>query len=38
MQVFESIAVQRPDDPLVALHLARLRAGKTGDLIVMAEK
>ncbi len=38
LQVFEALALQRPDDPLVALHLKRLRAGKTGDLILMTEK
>jgi adenylate cyclase len=36
--LFEKLAAQRPNDALVALHLERLRAGKTGDLIVMAEK
>lgn len=37
-QTFEKLAAQRPNDPLVALHLERLRTGKTGDLIVLAEK
>jgi adenylate cyclase len=36
--MFEKLAAQRPADPLVALHLARLRSGKTGDLIIMSEK
>lgn len=36
--VFERLAVQRPLDPLVALHLERLRSGKTGDLIILDEK
>ncbi len=35
---FEQLAQERPDDPLVQLHLARLRAGEQGDLIVMDEK
>lgn len=35
---FEQLAGQRPDDPLVDLHLKRLLAGKTGDLIVLTEK
>jgi adenylate cyclase len=35
---FQQLAVQRPDDPLVALHLKRLLAGETGDLIVLTEK
>jgi len=38
LRAFEKLAVQRLDDPLVTLHLARLRAGKTGDLILMTEK
>ena len=37
-EAFELLAQARPDDPLVALHLARLRAGGRGDLIVMDEK
>ncbi|MDO9165496.1 MAG: adenylate/guanylate cyclase domain-containing protein [Rhodoferax sp.] len=35
---FQQLAVQRPDDPLVAMHLKRLLAGETGDLIVLTEK
>lgn len=35
---FERLGETRPDDPLVKLHLARLRSGETGDLIVMGEK
>ncbi len=35
---FEKLAQERPGDPLVRLHLARLRAGEQGDLIVMEEK
>lgn len=35
---FEQLAGARPDDPLVHLHLARLRAGEQGDLIVMDAK
>lgn len=37
-QAFEQLAVRRPNDPLVVLHLQRLLAGKTGDLIVLTEK
>lgn len=37
-QAFEQLAAQRPADPLVRLHLNRLRAGEKGDLIVMREK
>lgn len=35
---FADLHVRYPDDPLVALHLQRLRTGERGDLIVMAEK
>lgn len=38
LQAFESLAAERPDDPLVALHLKRLRTGQTGDRIVMESK
>jgi adenylate cyclase len=38
LDAFEQLARQRPDDPLVALHLGRLHAGEQGDLIVMDEK
>lgn len=38
MQVFEALAIERPDDPLVALHLKRLRAGELGDRMVMTSK
>ncbi len=38
LMVFEQLAATWPADPLVALHLKRLRSGETGDLIVMAEK
>ncbi|MCB1770057.1 MAG: adenylate/guanylate cyclase domain-containing protein [Candidatus Competibacteraceae bacterium] len=38
LNTFTNLADQRPDDPLVALHLARLRAGITGDLLLMIEK
>lgn len=34
----ESLERDAPQDPLVALHLGRLRAGEHSDLIVMAEK
>jgi adenylate cyclase len=35
---FEALAQRFPLDPLLALHLKRLREGATDDLIVMAEK
>jgi adenylate cyclase len=38
LDAFAQLAVQRPEDPLVALHLARLRAGQTGDLMVLSVK
>ena len=38
LESFEQLSRERPDDPLVALHLARLRAGAQGDVIVMDEK
>lgn len=38
LQAFARLASQRPGDPLVAIHLARLRAGEHGDLIVLADK
>ena len=38
LAAFESLAAQHPQDPLVTLHLARLRAGAQDDLIVMSEK
>lgn len=34
----EALAVRHPLDPLVALHLTRLRQGESGDLIVLSEK
>jgi len=38
LAAFEALAAKYPQDPLVALHLGRLRTGATNDLIVMAEK
>jgi adenylate cyclase len=38
LAAFETLARERPDDPLVRLHLVRLRAGKQGDAIELAEK
>jgi len=38
LAAFERLAASHPHDPLVALHLQRLRQGATDDLIVMAEK
>ncbi len=35
---FEALILRYPQDPLVGLHLKRLRQGATDDLIVMAEK
>jgi len=35
---FEVLARERPRDPLVLLHLERLRAGREGDIIVLEEK
>lgn len=35
---FEALALRHPHDPLVALHVQRLREGATDDVIVMAEK
>ena len=37
-EAFEALAQSRPGDPLVALHLERLRQGAEGDLIVFDEK
>lgn len=38
LAAFESLAERHPQDPLVALHLGRLREGAQDDLIVMSEK
>ena len=38
LPAFERLAARCPADPLAAFHLSRLRAGQTGDLIVMNEK
>lgn len=38
LAAFEALASARPQDPLVRLHLARLRAGKTDDAIELLEK
>lgn len=38
LAAFEQLAASYPEDPLVTLHLGRLKAGQQGDLIVMAEK
>lgn len=35
---FETLAARHPHDPLVALHMERLRQGETDDLIVLADK
>lgn len=36
--MFEKLAIERPHDPLVKLHLTRLRDGEHGDLIVLTGK
>jgi adenylate cyclase len=38
LAAFEALAGARPADPLVSLHVARLRAGKNGDAIELFEK
>lgn len=38
LMAFEALARQFPEDPLVSLHVSRLRAGETDDLVVMNEK
>jgi len=38
LQLFETLALQYPHDPLVALHVQRLRQGDADDLMVMADK
>ncbi len=35
---FEALVAERPGDPLAAFHLARLRRGESGRLVVFAEK
>ncbi|MEI9886957.1 MAG: adenylate/guanylate cyclase domain-containing protein [Rhizomicrobium sp.] len=37
-ELFDALAVARPDDPLVAFYRERLRAGETGIKIKMTEK
>lgn len=37
-QKFEALAARHPHDPLVALHLQRLRQGAVDDLIMLDEK
>jgi adenylate cyclase len=38
LAAFEALAESYPDDPLVKLHLDRLQAGETGDLLVFKKK
>lgn len=38
LQAFERLSQARPTDPLVMLHLKRLREQQNGELIVMSEK
>jgi adenylate cyclase len=37
-RIFEALAADYPQDPLVNLHASRLGAGAVGDLMVMADK
>jgi adenylate cyclase len=37
-QAFEKLATQRPTDALARLHVERLRAGATGDLVMVTSK
>ena len=38
LRAFEALLVNRPQDALVAMQLDRLRAGQSGDLIVLDGK
>jgi adenylate cyclase len=38
LELFEQLSRSNPDDPMVRFHLARLRAGEDGVVIVMAQK
>jgi hypothetical protein len=38
VEAFTRLAAERPSDRLVAMHLARLARGGSGDLIVMEGK
>jgi adenylate cyclase len=38
LAAFEALGQADPDDPLVQLHLQRLRRGETGDLMVLDGK
>lgn len=38
LAAFEALARARPQDPLVSLHVARLRSGQTGDAMALSEK
>ncbi len=38
LPAFEALDAARPDDPLVRLHLSRLRAGERGDAIELSAK
>jgi adenylate cyclase len=37
-KAFEQLAMERPRDPLVGLHLERLQKGEQGDIIIFDEK
>jgi hypothetical protein len=36
--IFEALAREAPDDPIVAFHLGRIRQGASGVTVVMTEK
>ena len=38
LSLFERLAEQCPEDPLVAFHLRRLSEGESGAVIVLKEK
>ncbi|MDR3369634.1 adenylate/guanylate cyclase domain-containing protein [Rhodoferax sp.] len=38
LAAFVQLAEQRPEDPLVAMHLTRLQAGQTGERMVLSTK
>ena len=37
-EAFKKLAGERPQDPLVRLHLKRLQSGEQGDIIILEEK
>jgi class 3 adenylate cyclase/CHASE2 domain-containing sensor protein len=38
LKLFEQLQADNPDDGCVAFHIARLRAGETGDVVIMRDK